>query len=215
MTTTDGTGATEKLEDGENVSNTSTDETTQPSNPTTWDWDTDPENPYNWSAKKKWAQVGMASSFAIIAYVSPPVQHSPYLYVVLTALSSLGTSIMAPATSQLRAEFSLTTTQSIVPLSLYTFALALGPVLGGPLSETSGRYVTYVGLGTLGALFTLGAGFAQTFAGLCVLRFLAGFCFGPSLAVSAGLLNDIFKPVERGLPSALFILTPFLGPGIA
>lgn len=122
---------------------------------------------------------------------------------------------MAPATTKLQEEFGVTITQSIVPLSLYTFALALGPVLGGPLSETSGRYFTYNGLGTIGALFTLGAGFVHSFAGLCILRFLAGFCFGPSLAVSAGLLNDVFRPVDRGLPSALFILTPFLGPGIA
>lgn len=122
---------------------------------------------------------------------------------------------MAPATSQLRAELGATVTQSLVPLSAYTFALGLGPVLGGPLSETAGRYVALVGMGTAGAAFTLGAGFVESLAGLCVLRFLAGFCFGPSLAVSAGLLNDCFRPVERGLPSALFILTPFLGPGIA
>lgn len=122
---------------------------------------------------------------------------------------------MAPATTQLQEEFGVDTTQSIVPLSLYVFALGLGPVLGGPLSETVGRYFTYVGLGTMGALFTLGCGLVHSFAGLCVLRFLAGFCLGPSLAVSAGLLNDVFRPVERGMPSALFILTPFLGPGIA
>lgn len=109
----------------------------------------------------------------------------------------------------------MTSTQSNVPISMYTFALGLGPVLGGPLSETSGRYITFLGLGTLGSLFTLGIGLVRNFAGLCTLRFLAGFCFGPSLAVSAGLLNDIFRPVERGLPSVLFVLTPFLGPGIA
>lgn len=122
---------------------------------------------------------------------------------------------MAPATTQLQEEFGATATQSIVPLSLYTFALGLGPVLGGPLSETAGRYVAFVGMGTAGALFTLGAGFVGNLAGLCVLRFLAGFCFGPSLAVAAGLVVDCFHPVERGLPSALFVLTPFLGPGIA
>lgn len=133
----------------------------------------------------------------------------------LTRSRSLGTSILAPAATQLQEEFKVSVTQSIVPLSLYTFALALGPVLGGPLSETSGRYSIYTGLGTIGALFTLGTGFTHNFAALCILRFLAGFCFGPSLAVSAGLLNDVFQPVERGLPSALFVLTPFLGPGIA
>lgn len=138
--------------------------------------------------------------------------------MVLTTIRwhrSLGTSIIAPATTQLREEFGVTTTQALVPLSLYTFALALGPVLGGPLSETAGRYSSYVGLGTLGALFTLGVGLVHNFAGLCILRFLAGFCFGPSLAVSAGLLNDVFRPVQRGFPTALFILIPFLGPGIA
>lgn len=122
---------------------------------------------------------------------------------------------MAPATTQLQEEFGVDTTQSIAPLSLYVFALALGPVLGGPLSETVGRYYIFVGLGTLGALFTLGCGLVHNFAGLCILRFLAGFFFGPSLAVSAGMLNDVFPHTERGLPSACYILTPFLGPGIA
>lgn len=127
----------------------------------------------------------------------------------------MGISILAPAVTQLQDEFGATVTESFVPLSVYTFALGLGPVLGGPLSETRGRYVAFVGMGTAGALFTLGAGFVRNLAGLCVLRFLEGFCYGPSLAVSAGLLTDVFRPVERGLPSALFILTPFLGPGIA
>lgn len=122
---------------------------------------------------------------------------------------------MAPAAGELQSRLGATVTQSLVPVSLYTFALGLGPVLGGPLSETMGRYVAFVGMGTAGALFTLGAGLAPALPALYVLRFLAGFCFGPALAVSAGLLNDCFRPVDRGLPAALFVLTPFLGPGIA
>lgn len=31
------------------------------------DWDADPDNPYNWTKRKRWAQVGMAASFAIVA----------------------------------------------------------------------------------------------------------------------------------------------------
>lgn len=42
-------------------------EKTHANNVSTLSWDTDPENPLNWSTSKKWAQVGMASSFAIIA----------------------------------------------------------------------------------------------------------------------------------------------------
>lgn len=67
MAGTDSNGEVEKMEDGDIRENKSADEEAHPSNTATWDWDTDPENPYNWSGKKKWAQVGMASSFAIIA----------------------------------------------------------------------------------------------------------------------------------------------------
>lgn len=127
----------------------------------------------------------------------------------------MGTSIMSAAPPQLKAEFGVTTTQAILPLSLYVFALALGPVVGGPLSETVGRLPVYTGGLILGTLFTLGAGLTHSFAGLNILRFLAGFCFAPTLAIATGSLNEMYKPVERGLPSTFFILTPFLGPGIA
>ncbi len=112
-------------------------------------------------------------------------------------------------------EFGVTSTQAILPLSLYVFALAFGPVIGGPLSETIGRYPLYACGLPLGGLFTLGAGFTHSFAGLCILRFLAGTCFAPSLSVSSGLLNEIYLPEHRGIPSTLFVLTPFLGPGLA
>ena len=111
-------------------------------------------------------------------------------------------------------EFGVSSTAAILPLSLYVFALGLGPVVGGPLSETIGRYPVYLGTVVLGCLFTLGAGFSQTFVGVCILRFLAGFCFAPSLAIAGGTINETFKPVKRAIPSTIFILTPFLGPGI-
>ncbi|KAK4442301.1 major facilitator superfamily transporter [Podospora aff. communis PSN243] len=160
----------------------------------TWSWDTDPHNPYNWTSGQKALQVTAIASIAFIA--------------------SMGTSIMSAAPTQLRAEFGVTTTQAILPLSLYVFALALGPVVGGPLSETVGRLPVYTGGLILGTLFTLGAGFTQSFAGLNILRFLAGFGFAPSLAIAFGSVNEMYKPVERAIPSTFLILTPFLGPGI-
>lgn len=111
-------------------------------------------------------------------------------------------------------EFGVGSTAAILPLSLYVFALGLGPIVGGPLSETVGRHPVYLGTVVLGGLFTLGVGFSHTFAGVCVLRFLAGFCFAPSLAIAGGTINETFKPVKRALPSTIFILTPFLGPGL-
>jgi len=121
---------------------------------------------------------------------------------------------MAPATSQIMEEYNVSFTAAITPLSTYIFALGLGPIVGGPLSETVGRYPVFAVFTPLGLLFTLGTGFCNSFVGVCVLRFLAGFAFAPSLAISTGVINETFLPEERGLPGTLFILTPFLGPGM-
>ncbi|KAJ4856730.1 major facilitator superfamily domain-containing protein [Trichoderma breve] len=158
-----------------------------------WDWETDPHNPYNWPASRKAWQIAIVSSMAFTA--------------------SFGTSVMTAAPEQLINEFGVTTTQSILPLSLYVFALALGPVIGGPLSETIGRYYIFMIGVLIGALFAIGCGTVQTFAGLCILRFLSGLFFAPTLAISGGTLNEIYKPEHRGIPSTFFITTPLLGPG--
>ncbi|KAJ5893818.1 hypothetical protein N7495_005509 [Penicillium taxi] len=159
-----------------------------------WNWDEDPANPYNWTTRLKVQQIFMMASAAFT--------------------TSFGASIVTPAHTEFMEEFGVTSTQAILPLSLYVFALGLGPIVGGPLSETVGRHPVYLITILLGSLFTLGAGFSQNFASICVLRFLAGFCYAPSLAIAGGTINETFKPVKRALPSTIFILTPFLGPGL-
>ena len=165
--------------------------------PVVWDWATDPANPYNWSKSRKWAQV---ACFASVAFTT-----------------SVGTSIMSPAHTDLMLEFGIGSTAAILPLTFYVLALAIGPVIiGGPLSEVVGRYPILL-LGTpFGLLFTVGAALVPTssLAGLCALRFFAGFALSPSLAIASGVLTETFLPVERGLPVACFIVTPFLGPGM-
>ncbi|KAJ5278854.1 hypothetical protein N7478_004226 [Penicillium angulare] len=149
----------------------------------TWNWDEDPSNPYNWPTKWKVQQILMIASAAFT--------------------TSVGVSILTPAHTQFMEEFQVSGTVAIVPLSLYVFALGLGPIVGGPLSETIGRYPVYIGTTLLGSLFTLGVGFSKTFAGICVLRFLSGFCFAPSLAIAAGTINETFKPIKRAIPPVI------------
>lgn len=111
-------------------------------------------------------------------------------------------------------EFGVGSTVAVLPLSLYVLALGLGPLIGGPLSETVGRYPVYVGTVLLGSIFTVGVALSETFWAVCVLRFLAGFCFASSLAIAAGTINETFRPEKRAIPSIIFILAPFLGPGL-
>ena len=185
----------------------------KPESSETWDWNKDPSNPYNWPTIQKVLQVVMIAWAGLTTLVIPSAQcEGDFKSDIL--FRSLGVSIISPAHSQFMEEFGVSSTVAILPMSLYVLALGLGPVVGGPLSETVGRFPIYIGATALGSLFTLGVGFCPTFSGLCVLRFLAGFCYAPILAIASGTINETFRPVHRGLPSAFFILTPFLGPGL-
>ncbi|KAG9253182.1 major facilitator superfamily domain-containing protein [Emericellopsis atlantica] len=157
-------------------------------------WTMNPANPWNWSTGKKAVHMVMLSCSALLA--------------------SIGTSVMSPARSQIMEEFHVSSPVALLPLSLYVLALGLGSIVGSPLSETVGRHPVYLGTVPLGAVFTLGAGFTHNFGALCFLRFMAGFCWAPVLATAAGSLSDLFAPRARGPPSAIFILMPFLGPGL-
>ncbi|KAH6704295.1 major facilitator superfamily domain-containing protein [Leptodontidium sp. MPI-SDFR-AT-0119] len=158
------------------------------------DWVSNPENPYNWSTGKKSYQVLTVAVQALVA--------------------SVGTSIISSSRPQLMEHFNVSSTVAIIPLSLYVLALAFGPVLGGPASETLGRLPVYLTAIPLGGLFTVGAGLSQNFASLCILRFLAGFAFSPALAVGPATIADLFTKEFRGIPSIIFVTTPMLGPGL-
>lgn len=111
-------------------------------------------------------------------------------------------------------QFGVDATVALLPLSFYVLALGLGPVLGAPISETYGRRTVYLISPPLGAIFTVGAGFAPNLAALIILRFFAGMFFSPALAIGAGTISDTCPPSERALGSTLYILSPFLGPAL-
>ena len=128
--------------------------------------------------------------------------------------STFGSSIYTPAISEVMERFGVSITVAFLPLSMYTLALALGPIIGAPLSETYGRNVVYLISPPLGALFTLGAGFSPTFTALVIMRCIAGVFFSPALAIGAGTVADTHAANQRAAPTALYILSPFLGPAL-
>ncbi|KAJ5114108.1 polyamine transporter 2 [Penicillium angulare] len=156
-------------------------------------WDRHPKNALNLPLGKKFILMAMVSSTAF--------------------LTTAASSVVSLAQLPIERDFDVTETASLLPLSLYLFAIAFGPVVGGPLSETVGRMPVYYFGFPLGALFTLGAGLTKNFGALCFLRFVAGLCWAPMLTVAAGSIVETFQPATRGLMMAVFIFMPFLGPG--
>jgi len=112
------------------------------------------------------------------------------------------------------ADFHVTETVAILPLTTYVLSLAFSGMISAPISELMGRLGTYRYLVPLSAIFTLACGFAPNFAALCVLRFFSGFFGSATFAVSAGTGADLFAPQDRALPGSLQLFAPFLGPAM-
>lgn len=160
----------------------------------TWDGPDDPENAQNWPAWKKAYHIVVPGLLAFAV--------------------SFGTSVYTPALPDVMERYDVSRTIGLLGLSFYTLGLGLGPILTAPLSEGHGRKPVYLISSPLFMLFTLGAGFAKSFATVCVCRFLAAFCGSPPLAVGAGTSVDMFPPQQRAVATALFVTSPFLGPSL-
>lgn len=97
------------------------------------------------------------------------------------------TSTYVPGIPIVMARFHVTQLVATLGLSLYTFAIALGPLISAPLSELLGRKPLYIV--TIGLLlaFMGGVGGAQNIQTLLLCRFLAGAFGSGAVAIGAGL----------------------------
>lgn len=154
----------------------------------------DPRNPITFSQTKKWT------------------------ITVLQAIATLAVAFVSTAysggLSEILKDFRVSTQVSILGVSLFVLGFAIGPLFWAPLSELLGRQIpftiSYAGL----TAFNAAAAGAPTMPALIVLRFFAG-AFGSSpLTNAGGVIADMFDANERGIPTALFAMAPFLGPTI-
>lgn len=102
----------------------------------------------------------------------------------------------------------------MLPLSIYVWGLAFGPVIGAPLSEVFGRRYVYILTLPLFLAFTIGAGSAENFSTLIACRFFAGMLGSPPLAVGAGSNIDLWSARARTRAGSIFLLAPFFGPAL-
>ncbi|KKA26691.1 hypothetical protein TD95_001630 [Thielaviopsis punctulata] len=132
---------------------------------------------------------------------------------VLAFQITFSTSIMIPALAQIMYEFQVNRTVALLTLTLYTLGLAFGPPVIAPLSEVFGRKYVYLFSSTAFLIFTGCCTAMHNFAGLLVMRFLAGFFGSSALATGAGTIADVWGLSKAGAYAGLlFILGPFLGP---
>lgn len=160
------------------------------------DWDSpgDADNPLNWPTSKKAYHTLIPSTIAFVC--------------------TLGSSIITPGQESIMSDLGVSMEVSLLPYVLYVIGLAFGPMLAAPLSETFGRRAVYWTGMPVFMLFTLGAGFSNNIAALCICRFFSAVFGSPGLSIGSATISDIWTPLQRAAPMTFYVTTPFLGPAI-
>lgn len=137
-----------------------------------------------------------------------------YSTAAITFLAMVGTAsgaMYTPAKDEVSALFNCSSEVAILPLSLYNLGLAFGPMVGAPLSETYGRKAVFVVAGVIFMLFSLGAGFAQSFTALVVCRFFAGMFAAPLINNAPATMLDFTPGKYRGVSLSVYYSIPSFG----
>ncbi|KAI1810484.1 MFS general substrate transporter [Poronia punctata] len=160
-----------------------------------WDGDNDPEHPYN---QPRWRIMTTGILLAVLGFLVP-----------------LSSSIVAPASGEVLAEFNTTSEllEAFV-VSIFVLGLAFGPMIWAPLSEIYGRLWIYHGTNLCFILFTIACALAPSMSSLLAFRFLAGFFGSCIVANGAASFADMMPPQRRGVFMSLFVLGPICGPVI-
>lgn len=163
-----------------------------------WDSDDDPENPYNWPFLYK---------AIFIAQI-----------MILTAFVYMASAIYTPGIEKIKEEMGVSQVVATLPLTLFVFGYGVGPMVFSPLSENAKYGRTSIYIVTLFIFFILQipTALVNNMAGLCVLRFIAGFFASPCLATGGASIADVvsldYIPVGISFWSISSICAPSAGP---
>ncbi len=110
-----------------------------------------------------------------------------------------------PLLPELARVFRVSPTESSLALSIPTAGLGIGIVLGGSLSEISGRKSVMCGSLIVSAALTIAAAVAPTWILFLVARALTGFALSGLPAVAMAYVSEEFHPNASGLAMGLYI----------
>ncbi|QEE12643.1 multidrug effflux MFS transporter [Bartonella krasnovii] len=129
--------------------------------------------------------------------------------VCLSTGGLISTDIFLPALGDMRQYYQVTQSQIQSAVAVFLFALALGQLIYGPLSDNFGRKKTLL-LGLFLWLFTtIGVIYTVHIHAFLVLRFLQGLGACAGLVLSRAIINDLLDKKAAG--KLYLIVFPFIG----
>ncbi|MDW4207655.1 multidrug effflux MFS transporter [Staphylococcus saprophyticus] len=133
----------------------------------------------------------------------------------LTAIGALSIDMFLPGLPQIQSDFSTTTSNSQLTLSLFMIGLALGNLFVGPISDAIGRKTPLVVAMSLFTLGSIGIIFVDNIWLMIALRFVQGFCGGAGAVISRAISSDLYSGKQLTKFLALLMLVNGVAPVIA
>jgi DHA1 family bicyclomycin/chloramphenicol resistance-like MFS transporter len=136
--------------------------------------------------------------------------------VFLTAIAPLATDMYVPAFPHVAADLSATTTQVQLTLTTFFLGMALGQLVGGPVSDQRGRRGLLIAAVTMMALASVLCALAPTIAVMMGARFVQGFAGGWAMVIGRAVIVDLATGARLvrvlNVIAAVGGLAPIVGP---
>ncbi|KAE8451540.1 hypothetical protein EG329_003613 [Mollisiaceae sp. DMI_Dod_QoI] len=122
------------------------------------------------------------------------------VYIVSLAglFSPLSSNIYFPALGQISRDLHVSLATVSLTVTIYMVVQGLAPSFWGPLSDTKGRRITFIGTFTVYLLSCFGLAFSNDFVSLMVFRAIQAAGSAATISVGAGVIGDITTAQERG-----------------
>lgn len=111
--------------------------------------------------------------------------------VFLTAIAPLATDMYVPAFPQVATDLSATATQVQLTLTTFFVGMALGQLIGGPVSDQRGRRGLLIAAVMVMALASVGCALAPTITVMMAARFVQGFAGGWAMVIGRAVIVDL------------------------
>ncbi|KAI5809283.1 MFS multidrug transporter-like protein [Pyronema omphalodes] len=150
-------------------------------------------NPFEWGpSHKNWVLAMCCASTFVAAYM-------PGAYT-----SGL---------KQMEAEWNMSRVPLLVGVTVYTAGFAVAPMMLAPLSEVYGRRNVFLASYVLFNFMHLGTALCNNYAGMLVIRFIAGIGGSTFSTICGGIISDLYTAKDRGFPMACFSTMALFGTG--
>jgi DHA1 family bicyclomycin/chloramphenicol resistance-like MFS transporter len=136
--------------------------------------------------------------------------------VFLTAIAPLATDMYVPAFPTVAADLSATATQVQLTLTTFFVGMALGQLVGGPVSDQRGRRLPLVAAVVVMTIASVVCALAPTITVMMIARFVQGFAGGWAMVIGRAVIVDLATGAQLvrvlNVIAAVGGIAPIVGP---